>query len=273
MSKFFLLNPYKGESDKQDIAAIREREEGLLKYGDEVLRELAHRKFWQEDNLTHVDGRYVVKVDMKYKDSWRFENGQEIRYERNFNNFNRRETQPVNVFVISGEDIPKGAEMLVDHNALHETNRINDYKNHYENEESERVRYFSIPYNECYAWRESGGEWNPVWPFEFGLRVFKPYEGVLENIDPTLMKDMLWVTSGELRNQVVKTLKACDYQIVFQDLNGRENYLIVFRPFGNSKTKLEEEAIAILHDETELINKGKLLIGYSIKDAKPISHE
>lgn len=273
MSKYFLINPRKGESDKKDIAAIRERSETLLKYGDSILEEESKNKFQQEDTLIHTEGRYVVKVDMKYKDSWRFENGQEIRYERNFNNFNRRETQPVNAIVISGEDVPKGAELLVDHNALHETNRINDYKNEFEYEGSERIRYFSIPYYECYAWRVGGSDWTPIWPFEFGLRLFKPYEGVLENIDPTVMKDYMYVVSGELAGNVVKTIKATDYQIIYQDLNGRENYLICFRPNGNTKTLLEPEAIAIMHDLTDDVNEGRILVGYSIKDAKPLNNE
>lgn len=264
------MNPRKGETDKKQIAEIHDRYAQLLATGDTLVAEKSKQKFYEEDSLIHVEGRYIVKVDMKYKDSWRFENGQEIRYERNFNNFNRRETQPVNVFVISGEDVPRGAEMLVDHNALHETNRINDYKNSFEKEDSDRIRYFSIPYNECYAWRVGDGEWNPVWPFEFGLRVFKPYDGTLQGIEPTLLKDTMFVTSGELKNQVVKTIKATDYQIIYQDLNGRENYLIVFRPFGNPKTKLEEEAIAVLHELTDKVYSGELLIGYSIKDAKTI---
>ncbi len=40
--------------------------------------------------------------------------------------------------------------------------------------------------------------------------------------------------------KVVATLKAVDYEVIFQDTNGRENRIIRFRPFGDPKTKREE---------------------------------
>lgn len=270
MSKHFLLNPYKGESPKEQIEEIRRKEEFLLRYGDDVLDRESMKRFMDDDNLKHTEGRIVCKVDMQMKNRHRFENGVVIRRERQFNEFNRRITEPVNVFVISGEGIPKGAEMLVEHNALHETNRINDYKNHFENDGSDRIRYFSIPRYECFAWRENGGEWHPIYPYQFGLRLFRPYNGVLQGIEPTKIKDTLFVTSGRYKGLVVKTLIACDYQIIYQDTNGRENYLIVFRPDGEEKSKREREAIAILHDITKEVNDGEILVGYEIKDAKPI---
>ncbi len=270
MAKHFIFGD-KQEVTKEAIIQIQKDNQSLLKTGDEIRDEQAKAQLLEEDNLVHTEDRIVVKLDIENKYSWAFESGQKIRYERNFNNFNRRETQPVNVIVISGEGIPKDAEMLVDHNALHETNRINDYKNSFENDGSDRVRYFSIPIYECYAWREKGGEFHPMYPFDFALRIFEPYKGLLEGIEPKLIENTLYVTSGELKGNVVKTVLAADYQIIFQDTNGRENNLIVFRPFGNEKRKMPEEAEAILHDKTEQINKGKLLVGYSIKDAKPIN--
>ena len=228
-------------------------------------------QLYQDDNLIHVEGRIVVKLDIKNKDSHTFESGLTIRRERNFNNFNRRETQPVNVIVISGEGIPKGAELLIDHNALHETNRINDYKNSFENDGSDRVRYFSIETYECYAWRMGNDNWQPIRPFEFALRVFKPYKGFLVGIDPEVLKDTLFVTSGELKGNVIKTVKAADYEIIFQNEKGTEGHLICFRPFGYEKRNMPEEAIAILNTETEKLKNGELLLGYSLSDCKPLN--
>lgn len=269
MAKHFVFGGKK-EISKETITQIQIEGESLLKTGDEVLNEKAKNKLKEEDFLTHVEGRVVVKLDIENKNSHTFESGLTIRRERKFNEFNRRITQPVNVIVISGEGIPKGAELLIDHNALHETNRINDYKNSFELEDSDRVRYFSIERYECYAWRMGEGEWKPIPPFEFALRVIKPYKGVLHGVEPEILKDTLYVTSGKLKGKVVKTLKACDYQIVFQELNGREGNLICFRPFGDEKRKMEEEAIAILHHETEQVNNGKLLVGISVSDCKPL---
>lgn len=268
MSKYFLVNPHKGESRKEDVEMARKREEYLLKYGDDLIEQESLNRLLQDDNLCHTDGRVVCKVDMQMKNRHRFSNGVVIRRERQFNEFNRRITEPVNAIVISGEGIPKWSEMLVEHNAFHETNRINNYKNNFENSESDRIRYFSIPRYECFAWRENGGQWNPIYPYEFGLRLFRPYKGTLQGIDPTKIKDVLFVTSGTYSGKVVKTLIACDYQIIYQDTNGRENYLIVFRPDGDDKHGREPEAVAIMDELTEQVNKGEILIGYDIKDAK-----
>ena len=270
MSKHFILdpniNPVSIEAKQVIQQEEKQRKDSI--FSEEDLR--AKRLIEQEDSLIHTHDRIVVKVDMENKNFHTFQDGTRIRRERAFNEFNRRITQPTNVIVISGEGIPKDAELLVDHNALHETNRINDYKNTFELAESDRVRYFSIPYYECYAWRKDTPEWTPIWPFEFAMMVYKPYNGLMTGIEPEELKDTLFVTSGNLMGNVVKTLKGCNYCIIYQDTNGRENYLIVFRPNGNSKTGLEEEAIAILHHETEQVLKGNYLIGYSISDAKPL---
>ena len=68
---------------------------------------------------------------------------------------------------------------------------------------------------------------------------------------------------------MVKTLVACDYQIIYQGKNGREENLIRFRPMGDPKNKREEEAIAILNDETKKVLSGEYLIGFTTSDAKP----
>ena len=65
------------------------------------------------------------------------------------------------------------------------------------------------------------GEWNPIEPFATALRVFRPYEGVIEGIPPTQLKNALFVTSGDLKGKVVSTIKASDYCIVFNDMNAK----------------------------------------------------
>lgn len=269
MAKYIVFGEKK-ELPKETISKIRQEGEMLLKAGDEILDQKVKQQLQEEDNLVHVEGRIVVKLDIKNKDSHAFESGLTIRRERKYNEFNRRITEPVNCEVISGEGIPKGSELLVDHNAFHETNRINDYKNSFEYEESDRVRYFSIPYYEAFCWRVGGEDWHPLPPFEFALRVFEPYKGILEGIEPTKIKDTLYVLTGELKDKVVKTVIGSDYEIIYQELTGREGHLICFRPFGEQKRNMEEEAIAILWDKTEQVNNGELLIGFSISDAKPL---
>lgn len=265
--KHFVITPAASKLSKQELLEINQRSEQVLVGVDKASESLASSKITEEDNLVHLKGKIVVKVDSEYKNFHKFENGLVIRRERKFNEFNRRITQPVNCIVISSDDIPKNAEILVEHNALHETNRINDYKNSFEGEETDRVRYYSIAYFECLAWRNEGEDWKPVGTFEFALRVFKPYEGIIQGIEPKQIPDTLYVTSGELKGNVVRTLKGCDYEIVYNESFGVEGRLIVFRPNGDAERNLEEEAVAILHDVTKKVKSGEYPIGYTTKDA------
>mgnify|MGYP002813323528 FL=1 len=219
--------------------------------------------------LKHTEGRVVARVNREKKNYYTFADGTKIRVERQFDNFNRRETQPTNAIVVSAKGIPEGAEILVHPNAPEENNRIYDYTPLSGEEVASHVKYYSIPEDQCFAWRNEN-QWKPIPPFETALRVFKPYKGLLTGVEPTQLKDVLFVTSGELKGKVVKTIKSSDYCIVFQDTNGKEGNLIRFRPFGCQKTKREEEAVAILWDETKLVNRGDLLVGLSKSDAKQL---
>ncbi len=266
--KHFIINPSINSVSKDVLGNIRAEGELLKREMDKVLRGRSKEKIEQEDDLVHVQGRVIVKVDMESKNSHRFSDGTTIRLERAFNNFNRRETQPINCMVISEENIPRGSEMLVDHNAFHETNRINDYKNSFEHEGSDDVRYFSIPLSECYAYRVKNGEWMPMPTFDFALRVFKPYEGLIQGVHPNIVKDVLYVTTGELKDKVVKTIKASDYVIIFQGDDGVEKQLLRFRPNGDEKLNFEPEAICVMDFMTEQVDKGELLVGLTTKDCE-----
>lgn len=264
-SKYFIIDESINSLSKKDKEEIRVHEESGNRRHYEQQRIKAKEKINQQDNLQHVEGRVVIKVDINSKDSWTFENGMKIEYKRQFNNFNERETKPVNAIVISGEGIKSGSEILVHPNVIHDSNRIFSYK-----ESSDTVKYYSIHHDMCFAWHD-GVDWRPLPPYDFALRVFKPYEGLIAGIEPEQLKDTLYVTTGELKGKVVKTLVACDYEIVFMDKTGREGRRLRFRPFGDPKTKREEEALAIMNDLTDKVNNGELLVGLSIKDAKPIT--
>lgn len=222
------------------------------------------------NKLNHVHGRVVVSCDLDAKNWHTFSNGTKIRRERQFNELNRRITEPVNAIVISAENIPSGVEILIHPNATHDSNRIFNHSQLSGKDEGSDIKYFSIPEDQCFIWRD-GNEWKALSPYETALRVFEPYTGILHGIEPTLVKDCLYVTSGELKGRVVKTLKACDYEVIFQDVNGQESRIIRFRPNGCEKTNREPEAIALLNDLTDKLCDGELLIGIEIKDAKPIN--
>ena len=222
------------------------------------------------NDLVHTKGQVVIKIDLDGKDRHVFMDGTEIKVIRRVQNLNRRHTEPVNAFVVSADNIPAGAEILIHHNPLHDTYRIFNYKPLSGKDEADTVKYFSIPESECFFWREDEKqEWKPLKNFASGLRVFRPYTGKIEGIAPTLIKECLYVTSGELKGKVVFTLRACDYEIIFLD-KGRENNLIRFRHSEDDENFEREEVVAIADNLTEDVNCGKLYVGYTADDAKPI---
>jgi hypothetical protein len=226
-------------------------------------------------DLKHVEGRVVVAIDREGKNWHTFSNGKKIRLERQFDNLNRRQTEPVNGVVISAKNIPEGAQLLMHHNVVHDVNRIFNYATLSGKDEASDVKYYSVREQDCFIWLDEKGEWQPLEGYATALRVFDSYKGILQGIEPTKIKDVLYVTSGDLKGKVVKTIKASDFEVVFQDTNGQEGNIIRFRPNGyedkiNSQNNREPEAIAILLEETKLVSNGELLVGISVSDAKPI---
>ena len=218
-----------------------------------------------------VEGRVVISVDLESKNSHTFSDGTKIRLEREYNNLNQRETKPVNAIVIDGEGIKSGSQILIHPNVTHETYKINDRTRLSGEVEGSDIKYFSVPIEKCFAWLD-GKTWKPLKSFEFGLRVYKPYDGLIEGVEPTLIKDVLYVTTGELEGSIVQTLKACDYEIIFQGINGQEDRLIRFRHFPDEDHE-REEVIAVRDDLTDLYNQGKLQVGLSASTAKTINDD
>lgn len=264
MSKHFLINPYKGESNISDIVAIEREQTDKLNNSKTAQEKLAEQVLHEQDTLKHVEGRIVVKIDREGKNSHRFQNGTTIRRERVFNNLNFRETSPVNAIVISSENIPEGVEILVDYHSVHDSNKIFDYKN-----KSSQIDYYSIKCNDCYLWRNEN-DWQPLPPYDLALRVFKKYDQIISWMKPEKMDNVLYVTTGEYKGKIVQTLLGCDYECVFQDTNGREGNRIRFLPFGDPSVNKEEEAIAIRQDLMEELEQEKLLIGYNLEDCKTL---
>ena len=214
-------------------------------------------------------GRVIIKVDLEYKNSHTFADGTKIRLERVYDNFNMRYVKPVNAIVVNAKDIPEGAEILIHHNATHDTYRLFDYQS-LSKEVASDIKYYSIPESECFLWREdSKSEWKTLANFVTGLRVFKPYTGFLEGVKPTLIKNKIYVTSGSLKGNVVTTVNASDYEIIFQNENGVEEKIIRLRYFEDGNDR--NEIISIEHEYTDLVNNGELLVGYSISDAKKLN--
>lgn len=265
--KHFILNTEVNHLSKEDVAEIEQKKISITSERWNNREKKAREAFEQKCNLKHTFGRVIVVVDLEEKNYYTFADGTKIRRERQFNEFNRRVTQPVQGTVISGDNIPSGSEILVFHNSFHDTNKIFGYKT-----QSTDIQYFSIPEYDCYAWRNEQGEMQPMTNFEFGLRVFKPYEGMIIGQPPTQIKDVLYMTTGKLKGLVVHTLVASDYEIIYQNKDGREGNLIRVRHSEDPNFD-REEVSAISHYLTEQVKEGKLKIGITPKDCTVFSRE
>ena len=218
--------------------------------------------------LKAPSNRVIIKVDLESKNSHTFKDGTKIKLERVYDNFNMRYVKPVNAEVVNAKDIPVGSEILIHHNATHDTYKIFNYQRPTA-EASSNMQYFSIPIDECFMWRgKKGSTWNALNNFITGLRLFEPYIGFLEGIEPTLVKNKIYVTSGELEGNVVGTVISSDYEIIYQDDDGTEGKIIRLRyyPEGNDRN----EVISIEHELTNKVKNGELLVGYNTSDAKKL---
>lgn len=220
--------------------------------------------------IKNAPNRVIVSVDMEKKNQHTFADGTTIRLERQYNNLNRRETEPVNAIVISSDSIPAGSEIIIHHNATHPTYQIFNYGVLSGEQTASPLKYFSVLEEHCFLYREQGSDqWLPCNNFVTGLRVFKPYEGSLVGIEPASVKNKLYVTSGYLKGKVVSTLIAADYEMVFQGLDGREQRIIRCRHYKD-EINAREEIVGIDNYSTNLLNLGKLLVGLTPTDAKTI---
>jgi len=219
--------------------------------------------------LEAVYDRVICSVDMNYKNRHRFENGFEIGLRRDVDEFDRRITQPVNGIVMACDKIPVGAEVLLNHNATHDTHKLFGYKGIDGSAIASDTQYFSIPPHDVYGWRIGADKWKPLFPYEFGLRIFKPYGGAIKSIPPTLIAQKLFITTGAFEGKVVMTRPNSDYEIIFNNENGQEEKLIRVRHFGEIED-FRQQILSIDKYSTEQVLNGNLLVGYNVNDAKKI---
>jgi len=221
----------------------------------------------KQGKLTHVGNRIIVSIDLDKKNWHQFEDGTKIRIERKYDNFNMRHVNPVNAIVISGEGLPEGAEVIVHHNSIHETNLINNYQPLSGKTEASEIKYYSISENEVFAWYD-GNNWQPLKGYDFALRIYEIYNGMLHGIKPELIKNVLWIITGPYKQKACVTLKASDYQLIFQDKNNKEKNIIRLRTEDRPNEQRESEIVAIHDQYTDKILNGEMWVGLSDSDAK-----
>lgn len=217
--------------------------------------------------MKHVKGRVLVEVDLQGKNWHTFNDGTKIRLEREYNNLDVRETKNTLGIVISAEDIPTGAMLLFHPNATHDVNRVFNTEVLSGKEKTDSVKIYSMPETDCFLWKMPGEEWQPLKGYVIAERVYAPYEGLLEGIEPKQLKNVLFIKTGELKGFAVHTLKASDYLLIFNNEQGVEQQIIRCRHYEKGSGD-REEIVAKDNLITEKIKLGKLLIGSSPSNAK-----
>jgi hypothetical protein len=221
-------------------------------------------------NLIHAEGRVIVRVKINEKDSHTMANGVKLELRRNVENFTKTYTTISQGVVVSSDYAPMGVTIYFHHNASHDSNKIFDYNTLNTREIADEIYYFSILEEECYLFRIGDGPIQPFKGYATALRIFVPCTGILHGIEPKKMKDALYITSGEYKGKVVRTLRSCDYELIINGPTGREERYIRIRHFEDVADHEREEIIAVDHGTTKKVNAGSYLIGLTELDAKPL---
>lgn len=223
--------------------------------------------------LKHVPDKVLIKVDVEQKNFFTFSNGQTIRVERKYDNLDRSYTQQTLGVVVSAENIPTDALVLFHFNNAHDSNLVTDYTQLSGDEIAAGIKIYSVSESSCFLWKMVGEEeWQPTYGFAIAERVYKPYEGRLAGITPKLLKNTLFIKTGELKGKIVRTLNACDYNILFRNEKGVDEHIIRCRHFEN-EDHIREEIIAIDEELTEQLYAGKLWVGTHPNNAKKLEGE
>ncbi len=224
--------------------------------------------------IKHVEGRIIVKVDIEQKNFYTLSGSNiTIRLERDYDNLDRKYTQQVLGVVMDAENIPTDALILFHHNSLHETYEVLNHSNLSGKEIASHIKIYSIMERDVFFWKMiDENEWQPTKTYATALRVFKPYTGRISFISPVLIKDTLYITSGEYKGLCCRTIDHADYQITFRcPHTGQDKNIIRLRPNGCEEDQREPEIVAIDHDLTEKINNGGIFIGLTPSDCKHLN--
>jgi hypothetical protein len=216
--------------------------------------------------------RVLIAVDLKYKDRVSLgESGVILERPRNYDDLNHRVTQTSQGWVINSDYLESGSEVLVSHNSFHETNKLFTFDNEIS---LQSIGVFSIPKTECYVYRVNNGKWKACEGFLLGLKVFEPYNGILEGIEPKEIKRTFFVTTdGYLKHKVVDTVNAAILPIIANDENYNEIIINRIRHYPNDPYNVREEVLAINNEKTNKVLKGELLIGNNNKDCQKYDYK
>jgi hypothetical protein len=211
--------------------------------------------------------RVLIAVDLKYKDRVLLgESGVVLERPRDYDNLNHRETKISQGWVVNSDYLPIGSEVLVSHNSFHDTNRLFGLDIEIE---LLNIGVYAVPKMETYCYKYGSKKWNACEGFLLGMKLFEPYNGIIEGIEPKEIKRTLFVTSDcKLKHKVVDTVNAAVLPIVFNDEDFNEIIINRIRHFPNESDNVREEVLCINQEKTKKVLKGELLIGNNKSDCK-----
>lgn len=267
MNKKYFVIGGKKELSKEDVLGIEKSKTETLDRSHKVKEKINEKKLSDEYEIKAMEGCAIVLIDTDGKNTYTFDSGLVIRRERDYNNFDVKDTKQTFGVIVDSATIPKGALVLFHPNATHDTYKINNYEQVSGENESTSVHLYSIPEEQIFLWKTENTDWQPTKNHVTALRIYKPYSGLISGIEPAKLKNVLYILDGDLKGTAVHTLIAADYEIIFNDINGKERRVIRCRHSDTEELE-REEIIAVNYDLTKEIEEGKLLIGISPSTAK-----
>ena len=209
----------------------------------------------------------LLKMNTRQKERYALTDNIEIHIERSYN-FNLREDRSSMGYIVNGRGLTKGHQALCHHLTIESGNEVTAETILTDDEKKIGFKVFSVDKDMVFATSLDGIEWHPCKDFLITFRIFKPYKGKLKGIEPTVLKDRMYIIKGvdefedeitDLSDKVACTTANSDYQIIWHNEKNREQSLIRTR---------SREILAIDNGMLEDLKKGKLLIGLTVTDCK-----
>lgn len=218
-----------------------------------------------------LKGNTIIKMNTKQKELYALTDEINIVIEKGYN-FNLREDRSSLGYVINGDQLDEGVEVLCHYLALEPSYLIENDTILTESERKEGFKIFSIPNDMvfCYKFEQ---EWHPNKGFLITKRIFKTYNGNLVGIEPELVKHRMYIEKGSIEwdgdsedvsGKVAITTDNCDYQISWHTKTHKEESIIRTR---------DREVMAIDDDATKKVKKGIYLIGLTPHDCKTLKEK
>ena len=209
----------------------------------------------------------LLKMNTRQKEKYALTDNIQIEISKGFN-FNLREDRSSMGYIINGRGLTKGHQALCHHLTIESGNEVTAETILTDDEKKIGFKVFSVDKDMVFATSPDGIKWFPCKDFLITFRIFKPYKGKLKGIEPSVLKDRMYIIKGvdefeeeitDLSDKVACTTVNSDYEIIWHNENNREQSLIRTR---------SREVLAIDNGMLEDLKKGELLMGLSPTNCK-----